>query len=198
MLKDAGFDHSPTTWYEVCTMAKAMTNHDTGVAGFSMINDGGTATGWHFTVMGYTFGATPPSIIKDNGDGTYTAGFGDGPIVDALQLIKDLRLTDDSLPHDALDWAGNGTKLATGQAAMVLMAGNQYRWNKTTYRDTDMSNISFAPLPAGPGSSATLTGGAQYSDGGFVFGAAAAAAARSGASTPFAARLVDWGGAGLI
>ncbi len=177
MLKDAGFDHPPATWDELRTMAKALTNHDTGVAGFSMINDGSTAAGWHFTVLGYTFGATPQSIITKNADGTYTAGFGEGPMVDALQLIKDLRWTDDVLPHDTIDWPTNGTKLATGQAAMVMMAGDQYRWIKTTYRDTDMNNIGFAPLPAGPGGIATLTGGDMY-----LFSAAASADEREAAA----------------
>jgi len=95
------------------------------VAGFSMINDGGPATGWHFTVLGYTFGATPADIITTNEDGTFTAGFGEGPLVDALQLVKDLRWTDDVLPLDTVDWPTNGTKLATGQAAMALIKA---RW----------------------------------------------------------------------
>ena len=45
---------------------------------------------------------------------------------------------------------------------MVMMAGDQYRWIKTTFRETDMNNIGFAPLPAGPGGIATLTGGDMY------------------------------------
>lgn len=158
MLKDAGFDHAPTTWDELRTMAKALTNRDAGVSGFSMINDGGAATGWHFTVLAYTFGAKPGDLIK-NEDGKYVAGFGEGPAVDAMQYLHDLRWVDDVLPRDTLDWGGNGTQLATGASAMVMMAGDQYRWIKTSFRETDMNNIGFAPLPAGPGGIATLTGG---------------------------------------
>jgi len=83
-------------------------------------------------------------------------------MVDALTLIKNLRWTDDVLPRETVDWPGNGTKLATGQAAMVLMAGDQYAWIKTTYRDTDMNNLGFAPLPAGPAGSVSLIGGDTY------------------------------------
>jgi ABC-type glycerol-3-phosphate transport system substrate-binding protein len=162
MLKDAGFDKPPATWDELRTMAKKLTNRDAGVVGFSMINDGGPATGWHFTVLGYTFGAKPEDLIKVGEDGKVTAGFGEGPMVEALQLLKDLRWTDDVLPRDTLDWGGNGTELGTGKAAMVMMAGDQYRWVKTTFRETDMNNIGFAPLPAGPGGIATLTGGDMY------------------------------------
>jgi ABC-type glycerol-3-phosphate transport system substrate-binding protein len=162
MLKDAGFDKPPATWDELRTMAKKLTNRDAGVVGFSMINDASPATGWHFTIVSYTFGAKPGDLIKKGADGKYTAGFGTGATVDALKLIKDLRWTDDVLPHDTVDWGGNGTKLATSQAAMVMMAGDQYAWIKTTYRDTDMSNIGFAPLPAGPAGVVSLIGGDTY------------------------------------
>jgi multiple sugar transport system substrate-binding protein len=162
MLKDAGFDKPPATWEELRTMAKKLTNRDAGVVGFSMISDAGPATGWHYTVLGYTFGGKPEEIIKLGADGKYTAGFGTGPMVEALKLIKDLRWTDDVLSRDTLDWAGNGTQLATGKAAIVMMAGDQYNWIKTTYRDTDMNNLGFAPLPAGPAGVVSLTGGNTY------------------------------------
>jgi ABC-type glycerol-3-phosphate transport system substrate-binding protein len=162
LLKDAGYDAPPKTWDKLREMAKKLTNRDAGVVGFSMINDGGPATGWHFTVLSYTFGAKPADIIKNDGKGKYAAGFDAEPVVNALQLIKDLRWTDDVLPTDTLDWGGNGTELGTGKAAMVMMAGDQYRWIKTTFRETDMSNIGFAPLPAGSGGIATLTGGDMY------------------------------------
>lgn len=162
MLNDAGFENPPATWDELREMAKALTDRDAGVAGFSMINDGSSATGWHFTVLGYTFGATPESIIQTTDDGKYVAGFADGPMVEAMQLLKDLRWTDDVLPRDTVDWPTNGTKLATGQAAIVMMAGDQYRWIKTSFRETDMDSIGFAPLPAGPGGIVTLTGGDMY------------------------------------
>jgi ABC-type glycerol-3-phosphate transport system substrate-binding protein len=162
LLKDAGFSKPPATWDELRSMAKKLTKRDAGVVGFSMINDAGPATGWHFTIVGYTFGAKPGELISLGKDGKYTAGFGQGPMVDTLTLIKNLRWTDDVLPRETVDWPTNGTKLATGQAAMVLMAGDQYAWIKTTYRDTDMSNLGFAPMPAGPAGSVSLIGGDTY------------------------------------
>ncbi len=162
LLKAAGFDNPPTTWDELREQAKALTDRDNGVVGFSFINDGANAGGWHFTVLGYSFGATPESIITDNGDGTYTAGFGSGSMVDALQLVKDLRWTDDVLPRETLDWSGNGTALATGKAAIVMMAGDQYAWIKNSFPEVDMSGFGFAPLPAGPGGVVSLTGGNMY------------------------------------
>src|SRR5664279_1258135 len=162
MLHAAGFDKPPATWDELRTMAKALTNRDNGVVGFSFINDGANAGGWHFTVLGYTFGAKPADLIQAGSDGKFTAGFGTGPMVDALQFVKDLRWTDDVLPRDTLDWAGNGTELATGKAAMILMAGDQYKWIKNSFPEVDMSNLGFAPIPAGPGGSVSLVGGNMY------------------------------------
>jgi multiple sugar transport system substrate-binding protein len=162
MLKAAGFDKPPATWDELRTMAKKLTNRDAGVSGFSFINDGANAGGWHFTVLAYTFGATPADIIKDEGSNKYTAGFGTGAEVEALQFVKNLRWTDDVLPRETLDWGGNGTALATGTAAMTLMAGDQYKWIKSSFPELDMSTIGFAPIPAGPGGSVSLTGGDMY------------------------------------
>ncbi|MBX3081115.1 MAG: extracellular solute-binding protein [Anaerolineae bacterium] len=162
LLKAAGFDKPPATWDELRTMAVKLTNRDAGVVGFSMINDGGPATGWHFTVLAYTFGAKPEEIIKAGADGKYTAGLDSEAMVNAMQLVKDLRWTDDVMPRDTLDWGTNGTQLATGKAAIVLMAGDQYRWIKTSFRETDMNAIGFAPLPAGPGGVVSLTGGDMY------------------------------------
>lgn len=161
LLKAAGFENPPTTWDELREQAKALTNRDNGVVGFSFINDGANAGGWHFTVLGYSFGATPESIIAD-ADGKYSAGFGSGAMVDALQLVKDLRWTDDVLPRETLDWGTNGTALATGKAAIVMMAGDQYAWIKNSFPEVDMSNFGFAPLPAGPGGVVSLTGGNMY------------------------------------
>ena len=145
MLKAAGFDTPPATWDELRTMAKVLTNRDNGVSGFSFINDGANAGGWHFTIIDYTFGASPADLITDNGDNTHTAGFGAGASVDALDFIKELRWTDDVLPLETLDWETNGTALATGTAAMTLMAGDQYKWIKSSFPETDMTNIGFAP-----------------------------------------------------
>src|SRR5579871_853453 len=149
MLKAAGISAPPTTWDELRADAKKLTDRSKGVSGFSFINDGSGAAGWHFTIISYTFGAKPTDLITPNGNGIYTAGFGKGAPVDALTFIKQLRWTDDVLPRDTLDWAGNGTTLATGKAAMVLMAGDQYGWIKTQFKDVDMSTLGFAPIPSG-------------------------------------------------
>ncbi len=159
MLKAAGITKPPATWDEVRAAAKKLTDRSKGISGFSFINDGSGAAGWHFTIISYTFGAKPTDLVASAGNGKYTAGFGKGAPVDALNLIKQLRWTDDVLPRDTIDWPGNGTLLATGKAAMVMMAGDQYAWIKSQFKDVDMSTLGFAPIPSGPGGAVSLTGG---------------------------------------
>src|SRR5262249_13487568 len=159
MLKAAGIATPPTTWEEVRADAKKLTDRSKQVSGFSFINDGSGAAGWHFTIISYTFGAKPSDLIASAGNGKYTAGFGKGAAVEALNFLKQLRWKDDVLPHDTIDWPTNGTLLGTGKAAMVLMAGDQYGWIKSQLKDADMSTLGFAPIPSGPAGAVSLTGG---------------------------------------
>jgi multiple sugar transport system substrate-binding protein len=160
MLKDAGFDKPPSSWDELATMAQALTKRDTGLAGFSFITDGSNATGWQFTTIAYTWGAKQSDIVAPQADGSFKAGFAAGAPVEALNYVKDLRWKYDVLPRENLDWGKNGEVLATGRAAMVVMAGDQFNWMRTTFPDVDLSQFGYAPLPAGPnGKSVSLVGG---------------------------------------
>lgn len=159
LLSAAGYDAPPATWDELADMAVKLTDRANDVAGFAFINDGSAATGWHFTDIAYGFGATPDSIITNNGDGTYTAGFGTGATVDALQFIKDLRWKYDVLPGATLDWGSISEALVSGRVAMAIYAGDQFNYDYTQFPDTDFSNFGYAAIPAGPSGRFTLTGG---------------------------------------
>jgi multiple sugar transport system substrate-binding protein len=159
MLEDAGYDAPPATWDELGPMAEALTDRDAGVAGFSFIRGEAHQAGWHGTVIAYNFGLDDQAIVTSNGDGTYTAGFDNPQTLAALNFIKDLQWKHDALPRELLEWPTNGEQLATGRAAMVLMAGGQLEWIKQTYPDVDMSQFGFAPLPAGPGGDMVSLGG---------------------------------------
>ncbi|MBC7878701.1 MAG: hypothetical protein H7Y59_16140 [Anaerolineales bacterium] len=160
MLEDAGYDAPPTTWEELGPVAQKLTNRDAGVAGFSFIRGEAHQAGWHGTVIGYNFGLDDASIVTKDADGKYTAGFDNAQTLAALNFIKDMQWKYDALPKELLQWDTNGNQLATGQAAMVLMAGGQLEWIKQTYPDVDMTQFGFAPLPAGPdGKMVSLGGG---------------------------------------
>lgn len=159
MLADAGFDAPPATWEELAEMAVALTDHDNGVAGFAFINDGSGATGWHYTNIAYGFGATPEGIIKPEGDGEYSAQFGEGPTVDALNFVHDLRWEYDVLPGATLDWGTITEALASERVAMVIYAGDQFGFMNNQFPDADLSKFGYAAMPAGPNGRVALTGG---------------------------------------
>lgn len=160
MLKDAGYDAPPTTWAELGPVAQKLTNRDAGIAGFSFIRGEAHQAGWHGTVIAYNFGAQANDIVTKGADGKYTAGFDNDATLAALNYINDLQWKYDALPKELLEWPTNGEQLATGKAAMVLMAGSQLSWIKQTYPDVDMNQFGFAPLPAGPdGKMVSLGGG---------------------------------------
>jgi ABC-type glycerol-3-phosphate transport system substrate-binding protein len=159
MLKDAGYDAPPTTWVELGPMAQKLTDRDAGIAGFSFIRGEAHQAGWHGTVIAYNFGLDDTAIVTKEGD-NYVAGFDNEQTLAALNYIKDLQWKYDALPRELLEWPTNGEVLATGNAAMVLMAGGQLEWIKQTYPDVDMTQFGFAPLPAGPdGKMVSLGGG---------------------------------------
>ncbi len=162
MLAAAGYDAPPATWDELAQMAVALTNKDNNVAGFAFINDGSGATGWHYTDIAYGFGATPEDIIRPNGDGTYTAMFGEGATVDALQFVRDLRWKYDVLPGATLDWANITEALASDRVAMVIYAGDQFSFMMNQFPDADLNKFGYAPVPAGPNGRVALTGGSLW------------------------------------
>ena len=159
MLAAAGYDAPPATWDELAEMAAALTDKENSVAGFAFINDGSVATGWHYTNIAYGFGATPEDIIQPNDDGTYTANFGEGVTVDALQFVHDLAWEYDVLPGATLDWVNITEALASDRVAMVIYAGDQFSFMMNQFPDADLTKYGYAPVPAGPNGRVALTGG---------------------------------------
>lgn len=160
LLQAAGFDAPPATWEELVEMAVALTDRENNVSGFAFINDGGGATGWHFTNIAYGFGATPQDIIADNGDGTYTAAFGNSEaVVSAMEFIQSLRWEYDVLPGSTLDWGSISEALISGRLAMTIYAGDQFNFVYTQFPDADLTQFGYAAAPAGPDGRITLSGG---------------------------------------
>jgi multiple sugar transport system substrate-binding protein len=159
LLAAAGYDAPPATWEELIEVASAVNDEENDVAGFAFINDGGGATGWHFTNIAYGFGAAREDIISENEDGTFTANYGEGATVDALSFVKDLRWTYNVLPGATLDWASISEALVSERVAMAIYAGDQFNFVYFQFPDADLSKFGYAPIPAGPEGRITLSGG---------------------------------------
>lgn len=159
-LSAAGYDAPPATWAAFGPVAKEIAKPAESVAGFAMFLSGGGG-GWHWTNLAYGFGAT--ELIKDNGDGTYTAVYGEGPAVDAMQFLYDLRWPDaeDALP---LDLASNPTFETLDGRSIIFMspADGSIGWLRVNMPDVDLARFGYTAMPQAPdGNRYTLTGGSH-------------------------------------
>ncbi len=157
-LSAAGYDRPPQTWDELGEMAVALADPASGRAGFAMFLSGG-AGGWHWTNMAYGFGAT--ELIRDNGDGTFTATYGEGAAVEAMQFLYDLRWPDseNALP---LDLSSNPTFETLDGRAVIFMspADGSIGWLRVNMPDVDLRRFGYTAMPKAPdGKRYTLTGG---------------------------------------
>jgi multiple sugar transport system substrate-binding protein len=158
LLKAAGFTNPPTTWDELESMAKKLTNRDNGVAGFSFIFGDPLQAGWHTSILSFDFGEKNTDLVNKV-NGKLVTSFDNPAMAATLNLIHNLRWVDDVLPRENNAWDTNGQTLATGHEAMALMASDQFIWMKQTFPDADMSQFGFAPLPGVNGSSVSQIGG---------------------------------------
>ncbi len=158
MLKAAGIANPPTTWDELETDAKTLTNRDNGVAGFSFIFGDPVQAGWHTSILSFDFGEKNTDLVNSV-NGKLVTSFDNPAMTATLNMIHNLRWVDDVLPRENNDWGKNGDALATGKEAMALMASDQFVWMKQNYTDVDMSQFGFAPLPAVNGVSVSQVGG---------------------------------------
>lgn len=155
-LAEAGYDGPPQTWEELEAMAPDLVDPETGRAAFAMFLQGG-AGGWHFTNLAYGFGAT--ELIRDNGDGTFTAVYGEGPAVDAMEFLYRMRWEYNALP---LDLGSNPTFEVVDGRAVIFMspADGSIGWLRVNMPEVDLTRFGYTAVPAAPdGKRYTLTGG---------------------------------------
>lgn len=142
-------DKPPTTWDDFRRYAKQLTT--SSVAGFaetSTSNQGG----WHFTNWMYTAGGD-----MESADGT-KAVFNSPQGVSVLQLLKEMRFTDNSMTKQQLFTQAQTLQLlATNKVAMVVMAPDQLNTLQSQY-GADLTQFGIGPMPQN-GGNASLAGG---------------------------------------
>ena len=142
-------DKPPTTWADFRSYAKELTT--SSVAGFaetSTSNQGG----WHFTNWMYTAGGD-----MESADGT-KAVFNSPQGVSVLQLLKEMRFTDNSMTKQQLFTQAQTLQLlATNKVAMVVMAPDQLNTLQSQY-GADLTQFGMGAMPQN-GGNASLAGG---------------------------------------
>ncbi|GAA1518381.1 ABC transporter substrate-binding protein [Kribbella lupini] len=153
LFKQAGLDPDkpPTTWDEVRQYAKQI-HEKTGKAGYAQLTKDNTG-GWMLTTMTYSMGGT---VQSDDGK---KSTFNDAPTKKALQLLKDMRWTDNTMGSNFLyNQEEVRQDFAAGKIGMVMQASDAY--------DMCVKNFGMKPadyghgaLPQDGGPHGTLTGG---------------------------------------
>jgi multiple sugar transport system substrate-binding protein len=153
LFKQAGLDPDkpPTSWEEVRQFAKQITEK-TGKAGYAQLTKDNTG-GWMLTTMTYSMGGSVQSP-----DGKKST-FNDAPAKKALQLLKDMRWTDNTMGTNFLYNQEEARQdFAAGKIGMIMQAPDAY--------DMAVKNFGMKPadfgegaLPQDGGPHGTLTGG---------------------------------------
>jgi ABC-type glycerol-3-phosphate transport system substrate-binding protein len=142
-------DKPPTTWDDFRKYAKELTT--SSVAGFAETSTGNQG-GWHFTNWMYTAGGDMQSA-----DGL-KAAFNSSKGASVLQLLKDMRFTDNSMTKEQLFTQAQTLQLlATNKVAMVVMAPDQLNTLQSQY-GADLKQFGIGPMPQN-GGNASLAGG---------------------------------------
>lgn len=151
MFNAAGLDPDkpPMTWDDFRGYAKQLASSK--VAGYAETSTGNQG-GWHFTNWIYTAGGDMQSA-----DGT-KATFNSDKGISVLQLLKEMRFTDNSMTKQQLFTQADTLQLlATGKVAMVVMAPDQLNTLKTQFQ-ANLDDFGIGPMPQN-GGNAALTGG---------------------------------------
>jgi multiple sugar transport system substrate-binding protein len=158
LFTQAGLDPNkpPTSWQEVATAAKTISERVPGTAGFSEYSAGNTG-GWHFTASVYSRGSSPVSA-----DGK-KANVQTPQAKAVLQQLKDMRFKDNSVGEKQLQtWPDLLTNAAAGKVGMYLGAPDTITAIVTMFKG-NFSDWAVAPMPGDGGpAKGSLGGGSGY------------------------------------
>jgi multiple sugar transport system substrate-binding protein len=158
LVNSDGTIQYPKTWADLATTAKTIKDK-TGAAGLCLLAKD-NAGGWHFSNIAWAFGA---QLVKDNGDGTYTANLNSPEAIAVMTYVKSLKWQYDVLTADPTneDWGTGFTQLGTGAAAMYIGANDAVD-QPTANNGLAVGKLALVPIPAGPGGQFSLSGGTPY------------------------------------
>ncbi|ADD44336.1 ABC transporter substrate-binding protein [Stackebrandtia nassauensis] len=123
LFDEAGLDPDkpPTTWKEVREAAKKIAD-ETGEAGYVQMTKDNTG-GWILTTLDNALGGRVEELDGDKATSTINTP----QMVEALELLRDMRWKDDSMGDNFLhDWAGSNQDFAAGRIGMYITGGGNY------------------------------------------------------------------------
>ncbi len=158
LFQQAGLDPTkpPSTWQDVATAAKTISEKVPGTAGYSEYSAGNTG-GWHFTASLFSRGSSPVSA-----DGT-KANVQTPEAKAVLQTLKDMRFKDDSVGTTQLQgWPDLLTNAGAGKVGMYIGAPDSLTAIVNTFKG-NFADWAIAPMPGDGGAAkGSLGGGNGY------------------------------------
>jgi ABC-type glycerol-3-phosphate transport system substrate-binding protein len=146
LFEQAGLDPDspPTTWDEVQSDAKAIADK-TGKAGYVQMSTNNTG-GWMLTTLTYALGGR-----MESEDGT-TASIDNEATAEGLQMLHDMRWTDDSMgKNTSYEWGPINEAFAAGKVGMYMSGSDVYNALVTTNQiDPDSYGLAVLPLSDSP------------------------------------------------
>jgi len=125
LFAKAGLDPNtpPKTWDEVRADAKKIADAVPGVAGYMQMTQNATG-GWQLVANTYAHGGR---VQTANADGTFTSTLDNDGTKAALQMLKDMRWTDNSMGSNFMfDWSSINQAFAAGKIAMYTSGSDVF------------------------------------------------------------------------
>lgn len=123
LFAEAGLDPDdpPSTWRQVRSAAKAIAD-ETGETGYATMTKDNTG-GWILTTVTAALGGRVEDVDGEKAKSTVD----DPEVVEALELLRDMRWKDDSMGSEfQYDWAGINQAFAAGRIGMYVTGGDIY------------------------------------------------------------------------
>jgi multiple sugar transport system substrate-binding protein len=153
LFEQAGLDPDspPTTWEDVRADAKAIADK-TGKAGYVQMSTNNTG-GWMLTTLTYALGGR-----MESEDGK-TASIDNDATAEGLQMLHDMRWTDDSMgKNTGYEWGPINEAFAAGKIGMYMSGSDVYNALVTT-NQIKPESYGLAVLPLSDSPDAGILGG---------------------------------------